>query len=214
MKILVACESSGVVREAFNARTGCHAISCDLLPPDDGRVDFHYQGSVFDILDDGWDMLLAYPPCTYLCASGMHWTRRGLRDPQLTVDAIEFVERLWAAPIPRICIENSLGVLSTQSKLGKPTQIIQPYQFGDDASKATCLWLRNLPPLMPTRSVPPRIVNGRPRWSNQTDSGQNKLPPSNDRWKLRSKTFQGIAEAKADQWSDLPAITCSAFTLI
>ena len=196
MKVLVACEYSGVVRDAFLAR-GHDAISCDLLPTEsDGP---HYQGDVFDIINDGWDLMIAHPPCTYLSVSGMHWTTRGLRDPQLTKDALDFVRRLMAAPIKQIAIENPVSVIS--SRIRKPNQIIAPYQFGHDASKKTCLWLQDLPPLRPTQMVEPRIVNGRKRWGNQTDSGQNKLPPSKDRWKIRSATYQGIAEAMASQWT-------------
>jgi hypothetical protein len=195
MRVLVACESSGTVRDAFKA-FGHYAISCDLLPTEvQGN---HYQGDVFDILGDGWDLLIAHPPCTYLCSSGMHWTMRGLRDPQLTEDALSFVQRLMDAPIQRIAIENPVGAIST--RIRKPEQIIQPYQFGDDASKKTCLWLEGLPILAHTQYIEPRIVNGKPRWANQTDSGQNKLAPSADRWKERSKTYQGIANAMAQQW--------------
>ena len=128
----------------------------------------------------------------------MHWTTRGLRDPQLTEDALEFFRRLMAAPIKKIAVENPISVIS--SRIRKPDQIIQPWQFGHDASKATCLWLQGLPLLRPTVFIAPRIVNGRKRWDNQTDSGQNKLAPSADRWKKRSETFAGIAEAMAEQW--------------
>jgi hypothetical protein len=196
MKVLVACEYSGVVRDAFRAR-GHEAMSCDLLPTDvDGP---HYQGDVLDVINDGWDLMIAHPPCTYLSVSGMHWTTRGLRDPQLTEDALDFVRTLMAAPIDRIAIENPISVIS--SRIRKPEQIITPYQFGHDASKKTCLWLKNLPPLRSTKLVEPRLVNGRKRWGNQTDSGQNKLPPSKDRWKIRSATYQGIADAMASQWT-------------
>lgn len=196
MKVLVACEYSGVVRDAFIAR-GHDAMSCDLLPTDVAGP--HYQGDVFDVINDGWDLMIAHPPCTYLSVSGMHWTTRGLRDPQLTEDALDFVRRLMAAPVKQIAIENPISVIS--SRIRKPDQIITPYQFGHDASKKTCLWLKNLPPLRPTSMIEPRIVGGRKRWGNQTDSGQNKLPPSKDRWKIRSATYQGIAEAMASQWN-------------
>ena len=196
MKVLVACEYSGVVRDAFIAR-GHDAMSCDLLPTDVAGP--HYQGDVFDVINDGWDLMIAHPPCTYLSVSGMHWTTRGLRDPQLTEDALDFVRRLMAAPVKQIAIENPISVIS--SRIRKPDQIITPYQFGHDASKKTCFWLKNLPPLRPTSMVEPRIVGGRKRWGNQTDSGQNKLPPSKDRWKIRSATYQGIAEAMASQWN-------------
>jgi hypothetical protein len=142
--------------------------------------------------------MIAHPPCTYLSVSGMHWTRRGLRDPKLTEDALGFVRALMDAPIEGIAIENPVSVIS--SRIRKPDQIVQPWQFGHDASKKTCLWLKNLPPLHATKIVEPRIVNGRKRWGNQTDSGQNRLPPSADRWKIRSATYQGIADAMAAQW--------------
>ena len=202
MKILIACEYSGRVRDAFIAR-GHAAMSCDLLPTDAPGP--HYQGDVFDIINDGWDLMIAHPPCTYLSVSGMHWTTRGLRDPQLTEDALAFVQRLMDAPVERIAVENPISVIS--SRIRKPDQIISPYQFGHDASKKTCLWLKNLPLLTATQIVEPRIVitpSGKPakRWGNQCDNyGQDKLPPSADRWKLRSATYQGIADAMAAQWS-------------
>jgi hypothetical protein len=192
MKILVACEYSGVVRDAFIKR-GHNAMSCDLLPTDAAGP--HYQGDVFDIINDGWDLMIAHPPCTYLSVSGMHWTTRGLRDPQLTEDALTFVRRLMAAPIERIAIENPISVIS--SRIRKPDQIIQPWWFGHDASKKTCLWLIGLPPLKPTDMLP---GDAKTRRGNQTASGQNKLPPSKDRWKIRSATYKGIADAMAEQW--------------
>jgi site-specific DNA-cytosine methylase len=198
MRVLVACEYSGVVRDAFLAR-GHDAMSCDLLPTDVPGP--HYQGDVRDVLDDDWDLMVAHPPCTYLSVSGMHWTKRGLRDPQLTEDALEFVRLLLDAPIPRIALENPVSVIST--RIRKPDQIVQPYHFGHDASKKTCLWLRNLPLLRPTLMVEPRIVNGKERWANQCDSGQNKLGPSDDRWKERAATYQGIADAMVNQWGSL-----------
>ena len=195
MKVLVACEYSGTVRDAFIA-AGHDAMSCDLLPTDVPGP--HYQGDVTDILGDGWDLMVAHPPCTYLSVSGMHWTTRGLRDPKLTEDALAFVRLLMDAPIPRIAIENPVSVIS--SRIRKPDQIIQPHEYGHDASKKTCLWLKGLPLLVPTQHVEPRIVNGKKRWGNQCDSGQNKLGPSDDRWKIRSETFTGIAQAMAAQW--------------
>lgn len=197
MRVLVACEYSGVVRDAFLA-AGHYAMSCDLLPCESGASGDHYQGDVRDVLDHGWDLMIAHPPCTYLSVSGMHWTARGLRDPQLTEDALAFVHMLMDAPIDRIAIENPISVIS--SRIRKPDQIIQPWQFGHDASKKTCLWLHNLPLLTPTLVIEPRIINGRKRWGNQTDSGQNRLPPTADRWKIRSETYRGIAEAMAQQW--------------
>lgn len=172
-------------------------MSCDLEPSEDNSPD-HYQGDVFDIIGDGFDLMIAHPPCTYLSVSGMHWTTRGLRDPQLTEDALDFVRRLMAAPIQRKALENPISIIS--SRIRKPDQIIQPYQFGEDASKKTCLWLQGLPLLMPTKFIEPRIINGKNRWGNQTDSGQNKLAPSADRWKDRSRTYSGIAEAMAIQY--------------
>lgn len=199
MRVLVACESSGVVREAFRA-LGHSAWSCDVQPADDGSG-YHFQQDVREVLQlDGWDLLIAHPPCTYLSSSGMHWTTRGLREPQLTEDAAEFFLSFTRTKIPHVAIENPVGVMS--SRYRKPDQYIQPYQFGEDASKKTGLWLHNLPPLVPTEYVEPRIVNGKPRWSNQTDSGQNRLGPSSDRWKLRSSTYHGIAKAMAEQWTD------------
>lgn len=200
MKVLIGCESSGVVREAFQ-QLGHDAWSCDLLSADDGSL-FHLQMDVMQaIAIGGWDLGIFHPPCTYLCSSGMHWTTRGLRDPQLTEDSLDLVREIMNSGIPKIAIENPIGCIS--SRIRKPDQIIQPWMFGDDASKATCLWLIGLPNLTPTKTVEPRIVNGKKRWANQCDSGQNKLAPSPDRWKERSKTYQGIANAMADQWGGL-----------
>lgn len=199
MRVLAACEFSGRVREAFRA-LGHDAWSCDLLPASDGSQ-FHFQGDVREVVEQGWDMLIAFPPCTYLCSSGMHWTTRGLRDPKLTEDAVAFVRHLLGSQIPRIALENPVGAIST--RIRKPDQIIQPHQFGEDASKSTCLWLRGLPLLTPTAHVAPRIVNGRKRWGNQTDSGQNKLAPSPTRWADRSETYAGIARAMALQWGNI-----------
>jgi hypothetical protein len=193
MRVLIACESSGTVRDAFASR-GHFALSCDLLSSSGN----HYQGDVKDVLHYGWDLMIAHPPCTYLSVSGMHWTARGLRDPQLTEDALDFVRLLMNAPIAKIAIENPVSIIST--RIRKPDQTIQPYQFGHDASKRTCFWLKGLPRLNPTQFVEPRIVNGLHRWANQTDAGQNKLPPSADRWRMRSKTYKGIADAMAMQW--------------
>ncbi len=195
LRVLVACEYSGTVRDAFRA-LGHHAVSCDLLPTDAPGP--HHQGDVSEIIDAGWDLMVAHPPCTYLSVSGMHWTTRGLRDPKLTEDALAFVQMLMDAPIPRIAVENPVSVIS--SRIRKPDQIVQPHEYGHDASKATCLWLKELPRLTPTARVEPRVINGRKRWGNQTDSGQNRLGPSDDRWKLRSATFPGIAAAMAAQW--------------
>jgi len=189
MKILVACEFSGTVREAFK-KLGHDAWSCDLLPTEvKGK---HIQGDVRDILNDGWDMMIAHPPCTYLAASGLHWNKRRPERAILTEEALEFVSLLLNAPIDMIALENPIGCIS--SRIRKPDQIIQPWMFGHDASKSTCLWLKNLPKLVPTDIIK------KDRYANQTASGQNKLAPSPDRWKLRSLTYPGIAEAMALQW--------------
>ena len=197
MRVLVACEYSGAVRDAFRAR-GHDAMSCDLLPTDVPGP--HYQGDVFDVIGDGWNLMIAHPPCTYLSSSGLHWNGRVEGRAAKTEDALAFVRALLDAPILRIAVENPVGCIGT--RIRKADQTIQPHQFGDDASKATCLWLKGLPLLTPTAHVPGREVNGRLRWANQTDSGQNRLAPSPDRWKLRSATFPGIAAAMADQWGN------------
>ena len=149
MRVLVACEFSGMVRDAFRAN-GHDAWSCDLLPSE--RLGPHYQGDVRDILGDCWDLMVAHPPCTYLSASGLHWNRRRPERQALTDAAVLFVQQLLDAPIQRIAVENPIGALST--RIRKPDQIIQPWQFGHDASKATCLWLVNLPLLVPTDVLP------------------------------------------------------------
>ena len=196
MKVLIACEFSGVFRDAFITE-GHDAMSCDLLPTEVPGP--HYQGDLRDVLYQGWDLMICHPPCTYLCSSGLHWNKRTPGRQQLTDESLDFVRLLLDAPIKHIALENPIGCISSQIR--KPEQTIQPWQFGEDASKSTCLWLKNLPKLRPTENFPPRIVNGKPRWGNQTDGGQNKLAPSDDRWKLRSTTYQGIAEAMADQWT-------------
>lgn len=184
-------------------------MSCDLLPTESPGP--HYEGDVLDILEDGWDLMIAHPPCTYLSSSGLHWNKRVEGRDELTHDAMLFVFNLMGEgfvdnPIPRIALENPIGRISTAYR--KPDQVIQPWQFGHDASKSTCLWLKNLPPLKPTGPViEPRMVNGKPRWANQTDSGQNKLGPSADRWALRSATYEGIAKAMADQWGTAETYT-------
>lgn len=202
MRVLVACEYSGTVRDAF-IRQGHNAVSCDTLPTDVPGP--HYEGDVRDILNEWWDLLIAFPPRTYLAASGMHWTTRGLRDPQLTEDALDFVRTLLEADIPRIAVENPVGCIST--RIRKPDQYIQPWQYGHDASKKTGLWLKGLPKLTPTNVL---NLPESGYWSNQTKSGQNKLPPSKDRWKIRSKTYQGIADAMAQQWGASTAERCGA----
>lgn len=216
MRVLVACEYSGRVRDAFIAK-GHDAISCDLLASE--ATGPHYRGNVLDILHDGWDLMIAHPPCTYLTIAA-EWayndTQKKKIKPGTLIggarlaareEAIAFVLTLANAPIERIAIENPIGVLS--SRWREPDQFIQPYEYGDDASKKTCLWLKNLPRLFPTVLAPPRLAlsaDGRSyslRWGNQTDSGQNKEPPSDDRWKIRSTTWQGWADAMASQWGGL-----------
>ena len=195
MRVIVGCEFSGVVRRAF-AALGHDAWSCDLLPSTDDSA-WHFQMDVFDAIELGgpWDLGIFHPPCTYLCSSGMHWTTRGLRDPKLTEDAVDFVRRLLDAPIEKIALENPIGCIST--RIRKPDQIIQPWQFGHPESKATCLWLKNLKKLIPT-NVLEKPESG--RWKNQTPSGQNKLGPSENRWAERSVTYEGIAKAMSLQW--------------
>ena len=189
MKVLVACEYSGVVRDAFIDR-GHDAVSCDLLPTDVPGP--HYQGDVRDYLHLGWDLMIAHPPCTHLAVSGARWFKD---KQQEQAEALDFVYLLANTQIPRIAIENPVSIIS--SRWRKPDQIIQPWWFGHDASKKTCLWLNNLPLLQPTRVLP---GDAKTRRANQTPSGQNKLAPSKDRWKLRSATYQGIADAMAQQW--------------
>lgn len=202
VRVLVACERSGIVREAFRAR-GHDAWSCDLEAAEDGSR-FHYRRDALEVAWWDWDMMIAHPECTYLSVSGLHWNKRRPERALLTEEAVEFALALWNAPIERIAMENPIGILST--RIRKPDQIIQPYEYGEDASKATCLWLRGLPLLRPTRRVQGRIVihNGKlvERWANQTDSGQNKLGPSPTRSMDRARTYRGIAEAMADQWVD------------
>jgi hypothetical protein len=196
MRVLVGCENSQIVTTAFRAR-GHDAYSCDLLPTD-GNPDWHIQDDVLKTIGDSWDLAIFFPTCTYLCSSGLHWNKRVPGREKKTEQAIEFVRQLMDAPIPRIAIENPVGCIST--RIRPADQYIQPYDFGDDASKKTGLWLKGLPPLQPTDYIEPRWVSGKPRWANQTDSGQNRLGPSDDRWKERSRTYPGIAHAMAQQW--------------
>jgi len=197
MKVLIACEHSGVVRDAFTA-AGHDATSCDLLPTE--APGQHYQGDVRDILADRWDLMIAHPDCTYLCSSGLHWNKRVPGRAEKTEAAIDFVKELLQADIQRIAVENPVGCIGT--RIRKADQYIQPYEYGHDASKRTGLWLKNLPLLRQTGFIEPRMVDGKPRWGNQTDSGQNKLGPSDDRWKERAKTYVGIAKAFASQWGN------------
>lgn len=191
MRVLIACEYSGVVREAFT-RHGWDAWSCDLLPTE--QPGNHIQGDVLTILSNGWDMMVAHPPCTHLAVSGARWFSE---KQEQQAEALRFVADLMAAPIEHIAIENPVSIIST--RIRKADQLIQPYQFGHEASKATCLWLKNLPLLKPTQIVGKgerhitKSGKSLPKWYN--------LPPSPDRWKERSRTFECIAEAMASQWT-------------
>lgn len=193
MRVLVGCEFSGIVREAFRKR-GHEAISCDLIASE--KKGPHIQEDIEDLLDrTTWDLMIAFPPCTYLCSSGLHWNKRRPERVALTEKAIQFVQMLLDADIPKIALENPIGCIS--SRIRKPDQIIHPWQFGEDASKATCLWLKNLPKLVPTKV----LAGGRKAIrANQTPSGQNKLGPSPERARERGRTYQGIALAMAKQW--------------
>lgn len=242
-RVFVACEYSGTVRDAFLKR-GIFAVSCDVLPTESplgstlGGVPIHYQHDVLEVLGEvagGFNVLIAHPPCTYLtCAAEWAYNDRqtkNIRPGTLTgaarraarEDALDFVRELWAVPIRYKALENPVGVLSTRWRA--PSQIIQPHDYGDDASKTTCLWLAGLPPLAPTEKVRGRLVccgatyhynagefalcprcggrnRPRERWANQTDSGQNREPPGVDRGKIRSKFYPGWADAMAQQWGD------------
>ena len=182
MRVLVACEFSGTVRDAFILR-GHNAVSCDLLATD--KPGPHYKGDIFDIIGDGWDLMIAHPPCTHLAVSGArHFAIKRADGRQQK--AVDFFMRIVSADIQHIAVENPVCIMSTQYR--KPDQIIQPWQFGHGETKATCLWLKNLPKLTPTN-----IVDGR-------ENKIHRMPPSKNRWRLRSVTYQGIADAMADQW--------------
>ncbi len=209
INVLIACEKSGRTRRAMRA-LGINAYSCDIELADDGNTEHHYLCAVEDILQWRWDLIIAHPPCTYLSGSGLHWNKNDPERQAKTVEAIKFVEEIWNAPnTERLMIENPIGCLSTKSTLGEPTQFIQPYEYGEDACKRTCLWHRGLPMLVPTEFYPPRWVlrkDGRSyvqRWSNQGDEGHSRLGPSEDRAEIRSITYQGWADAWADQWGRL-----------
>jgi hypothetical protein len=234
-RVLIGCEHSGTIRDAFRAR-GIEAVSCDLLDTD--RPGPHITGDIRDVLwlREPWSLFIVHPDCTYLTASGLHWNVRRPERRQKTEEALQFVRDLieLSAYIPRFCMENPVGRIGTAVRAAD--QYIQPFEFGHDASKRTCLWLRGLPPLVknPADYIPPRLICAecggrneyddafgygcrhcgaeagrlRPRWGNQTDSGQNRLPPSKDRWKLRSLTYPGWADAMADQWA--PLVRCPA----
>ena len=182
MRVLVACEYSGVVRDAFQL-AGHDATSCDLLPSE--TIGAHYRGDVFDIIHEGWDLMIAHPPCTHLSVSGArHFAAKRADGRQQ--EALEFVQRLMDAKVPKLALENPISIIS--SAIRKPDQVIQPWQFGHGETKATCLWLRGLPKLVPTE-----IVEGR-------EARVHRMPPGPNRWKERSRTFAGIAAAMASQW--------------
>lgn len=223
MKVLVACEESQAVTTELR-KLGHEAFSCDILPCSGGHPEWHLQMDVFEAIAlKKWDLLIAHPPCTYLSSSGLHWNKKRPERALQTLDALEFVRKILNCGIPKIALENPVGCIGTQIR--PSDQIIQPYNFGDDASKQTCLWLVNLPLLTPTKSIQPRLVCcgetleeglgkygcpncegkniARKRWANQTNSGQNRLSPGPNRAKLRSKTYPGIARAMAEQWAGL-----------
>ena len=195
MKILIACEYSGTVRDAF-IRRGHDAMSCDLLPTDAPGP--HYQGSVLDILEDGWDLMVAHPPCTYMTNSGVTWLHKDPNRWALLDEAARFFCELLNAPIPRIAIENPIMHKHAKERIGniKQTQVVQPWMFGHMEQKATCLWLKGLPALTPTNNVKEEMLKLPARERQRL----HYLPPSADRWKLRSTTYRGIADAMAEQW--------------
>lgn len=187
LRVLVACEFSGVVRRSF-AALGHEAWSCDLLPAEDGSP-YHLQGDVRDALDMGWDLMVAHPPCTHLAVSGARWFHLKRQEQE---EALAFVRLLLAAPVARIALENPVSIIS--SRVRKPDQVLQPWQFGHGEVKATCLWLKGLPPLAPTQIVDGRVAR------------VHRMPPGPDRWKERSRTFEGIGRAMARQWGGLAAV--------
>lgn len=194
VRVLVACEFSGRVRDSFR-ELGHAAYSCDLIPcdPDGVYREFHIQANVLEYINEGWDLMIAHPPCTHLAVSGARYFKNKVQEQ---AEALQFVQQLMDAPIEKLCIENPVSVIS--SKIRKPDQIIQPWQFGEPEQKKTCLWLKNLPLLTPTNVLELPAVG---YWNNQTPSGQNKLGPSPDRAKERGRTYWGIARAMASQWS-------------
>ena len=194
MKVLIACEYSGIVRDAFTAK-GHDAWSCDIIPTESPGN--HFQGDVLEYLDKGWDLMIAHPPCTHLAVSGARWFTEGKKPWSLQEDALDFVRKLLDAPIDKIALENPVSVIST--KIRKPNQIIQPFEYGHDVTKKTCLWLKNLPNLKPTKIVKPDIVLVNGKKMSRMHYESFKLP-SKERSKVRSKFYTGIAQAMADQW--------------
>lgn len=203
MKVLVACEYSGTVRDAFIER-GHDAMSCDLLPT--AIPGPHYQGDVMDIINDGWDMMIAHPPCTFLTVSGNKWMKPEFKSRfpariQNRKDAIKFFMELVNVDIPRICIENPVGIMSTTHQ--KPTQYIQPYEFGHPETKKTGLWLKNLPKLIPSNIVEPEYITAKNGKRYSPIHYMSVSMAKGGRSKLRSKTYQGIADAMVQQWGNL-----------
>ena len=191
MRVLIACEYSGIVRDAFASR-GHDAMSCDLL--DTERPGAHYKGDVRDIIDQDWDLMICHPPCTHLSVSGARWFKEKKEEQ---AQALDFVRYLLDAPIPRIALENPISIIS--SHIRPPTQVIQPWQFGHGEVKGTCLWLKNLPKLIPTTIPGGDLFT--PEAPAEREARVHKMPPGPDRWKERSRTFTGIANAMADQWT-------------
>ena len=211
MKILVACEESQAVTIELR-KLGHEAFSCDLLEQSGGYPEWHIKGDAIKEAYSGkYDMMICFPTCTYLTVSGLHWNKRKPERAKKTEEALLFIQKLMDAPIELIALENPVGCIS--SRIRKPNQTINPYQFGDDASKRTCLWLKGLPNLIPTDYCEPRIVQGKKRWANQMDNGQNITLNEKGKvcgWntdeikKIRSKTYPGIAKAMANQWTIKP----------
>lgn len=213
-RVLVACERSARVRDAFLDR-GFDAYSCDLVDSYNFIPGRHFKTDLLSsgLLYENWDLVIAHPPCTYLTVAAEWCYKNGISHKvkfgTLTgdarclarLDALRFVQSIWDSPCPNLVIENPVGVISTRLTIPSP-QYIHPWMFGDDASKKTGLWKRGVPDLFPTHLIEPRIVGGKKRWGNQTDSGQNRLPPGVDRWMLRSLTSPGLALAMAQQWGD------------
>lgn len=196
MKVLVACEFSGIVRDAFTER-GHDAMSCDLLESE--RPGQHYQGDVFDIINDGWDMMIAHPPCTYLAVSGNKWMVNNQSRQKLRIEAIDFFTNIANTKIDMIAIENPVRIISTVWR--KPDQYIQPYEYGHPEPKKTCLWLKGLPKLIPTNIVEPEYIIGKRDGKKYSRIHYMSVGKDKDtRWKERSRTFPGIAKAMAEQW--------------
>lgn len=195
MRVLVACEYSGKVREAFR-KLGHDAWSCDLLPADDNSP-YHYQGDVFDIIDQNWDLMIAHPPCTYLTNAGVSWLYRKEGRWDQMKDGAEFFKKLLEADIPKIAVENPIMHKYAVEIIGRrQNQVVQPWMFGHMEQKATCLWLKGLPELKPTNNVKEDML----KLPKAVAQRLHYLPPSKDRWKIRSETYQGIADAMANQW--------------